>query len=69
MNRDTYVTLSFVAFGLVVVSFVVLGVSRIFLGYGTAKYLSAPFGLVAFVLVVVLFLDGVRTTVLGTRDE
>ncbi|WP_439026813.1 hypothetical protein [Haloarchaeobius sp. DT45] len=69
MNRDRFVTLSLVAFGLVVTSFVVLGVSRIFLGYRTAQLLSAPIGLVGFTLVVVLFLDAVKTRVVGSRDQ
>ncbi|WP_435333241.1 hypothetical protein [Haloarchaeobius sp. TZWWS8] len=69
MNRDRYVVLSLVAFTLVVASFVVLGVSRIFLGYHTAQLLSAPLGLVAFGLVVVLFADGIRTVLFGSAEE
>ena len=63
MDRDRYVTLALLAFGLVLVGFVLLGFGRIFLGYPPAQLLSAPFGLTGFAIVVVLFLDGVRTVV------
>ncbi|WP_435347615.1 hypothetical protein [Haloarchaeobius sp. HRN-SO-5] len=63
MDRDTYVSLSFLAFGLLVASFVVLGLGRVAFGYRTAQLLSAPIGLTAFGLFLVLLADGVRTTV------
>lgn len=55
MDRDTFGTLAFAAFGLVLASFVVLGLSRILLPYRTALLLAAPMGLVAAALVAVLF--------------
>ncbi|MFC4407539.1 hypothetical protein [Haloarchaeobius iranensis] len=69
MDRDRYVTLALLAFGLVLVGFVLLGFGRIFLGYHTAQLLSAPFGLTGFAIVVVLFLEGVRTAVRGRTGE
>jgi hypothetical protein len=69
MERDRYVTLALVAFGLVLVGFVLLGFGRIFLGYHTAQLLSAPFGLTGFAIVVVLFLDGIRSVVRGRTGE
>lgn len=69
MDRDRYVTLALAAFGLAVVSFVVLGIGRSVLGYHTAQLLSAPFGLTAFALVVVLFVDGLRTVVRDRAGE
>lgn len=56
VDRDSFGTLSVVAFGLILASFLVLGVSRIVLGYRTALLLAAPVGLLAATLVVVLFL-------------
>ncbi|QCJ46446.1 hypothetical protein [Haloprofundus sp. MHR1] len=55
MNRDRFVQLSFLAFGLILVSFVVMGTSRIFLPYGVARLLAAPTFFAAFGLVVYLF--------------
>ncbi|WP_256301513.1 hypothetical protein [Haloarchaeobius salinus] len=69
MDRDRYVTLALVAFGLVLVGFVLLGFGRIFLGYHTAQLLSAPFGLTGFALVVVLFIDGIRTVARGRAGD
>ena len=68
MDRDRFVSLSFVAFGCVLASFVTLGFSRLVVGYRTAMLLAAPFGLVAFVLVVVLFASAVRTVLTGGID-
>lgn len=68
MDRNRFVLLSFVAFGCVLASFVTLGFGRIALGYRTAQVLAAPFGLVAFGLVVFLFAVSVRTMLLGDDD-
>ena len=68
MDRNRFVMLSFVAFGCVLASFVTLGFGRIALGYRTAQVLAAPFGLVAFALVVVLFAVSVRTMLFGDDD-
>ena len=51
--------LSLVAFGLILVSFVVMGVSRIVLPYRTARLLSAPTMLLAALLVSYLFVRAV----------
>ncbi|UPM43565.1 SurA N-terminal domain-containing protein [Halocatena salina] len=59
MRRHTYGTLSVIAFALIVVSFVILGFSRIVLPYHTARVLAAPTLLGGFVLVCFLFVRGV----------
>ncbi len=51
MNRNRFVTLSLLAFGLIFTSFVILGFSRLVLPYRTARILAAPVGLLAFALV------------------
>lgn len=58
MDRSRFVQLAALAFGLVLVSFVVRGTSRLLVGYEMAVYLSAPFLLVAALLVSVLFVRG-----------
>lgn len=68
MDRDRFVSLSLLAFGCVLASFVTLGFGRLALGYRTAKLLAAPFGLVAFALVVVLFAASVWTMLTGGID-
>lgn len=55
MRRGTFVKLAALAFGLVIVSFVILGFSRIVLSYRTARLLAAPTTLLAALLVAVLF--------------
>ena len=55
MDRNRFVLLSLVAFGLILVSFVVMGLSRIVLPYRTARLLSAPTMLLAALLVAYLF--------------
>lgn len=59
MNRNTFVTLSLSAFGLVLVSFVLVGFSRIVLPYRVARSLAAPTMAVAAVLVAVLFVQSI----------
>lgn len=54
MNRTAFVKLSFLAFGLILVSFVILGFSRLVLSYHTAQLLAAPTTLLAFALVCYL---------------
>lgn len=68
MDRDRFVTLAFVAFGCVLASFVTLGFSRLVVGYRTGMLLAAPFGVVAFLLVVVLFATAVWTVLTGGID-
>jgi hypothetical protein len=55
MHRNRFVSLALLAFGLILVSFVVLGVSRIVLPYRTARVLAAPTTVAAFLLVCYLF--------------
>lgn len=59
MHRDTFGRLAVAAFGLVLVSFVVLGLTRGFVGYRTARLLAAPTALAAAVLVAYLFVTSV----------
>lgn len=56
MDRNGFVKLSLIAFGLILVSFLILGFSRLVLPYRTARVLAAPttligFGLVSYLLV------------------
>lgn len=66
MHRDTFATLALVTFGLVLVSFVVMGFSRIVLPYRTARVLAAPtmvlaaLGAVALLVTSVLAVTGLR---------
>lgn len=55
MRRSTFVTLSLAAFGLVLVSFVLMGFSRLVVPYRVARLLAAPTMALAAVLVVGLF--------------
>ena len=64
MNRNDFVKLSLLAFGLILLSFVVLGFSRLVLPYRTARVLAAPTGLFAFALVCYLL---VRATLSKLR--
>jgi len=64
MHRDRFVLLALIAFGLILVSFVILGTSRIVLPYRTARLLAAPTMLSAFLLVCYLFVRAVLS-VLG----
>jgi hypothetical protein len=65
MDRNRFVVLSLVAFGLVLASFMTLGFGRLVFGFRTAQLLAAPFGLTALALVVVLFTSAVWTTIRG----
>lgn len=67
MHRDTFVKLSVVLFGLVLVSFIILGFSRIVLPYRTARMLAAPTMLIAGLLAIVLFVQAILATT-GVRD-
>lgn len=55
MDRSGFVRLAVIAFGLVILSFFVRGLSRIVLGVETANLLQAPLAIVGFVLLVYLF--------------
>ena len=63
MHRNRFVLLALIAFGLVLVSFVILGVSRIVLPYRVARILAAPTMLAAFLLVCYLFVRAVLSVV------
>jgi hypothetical protein len=56
MKQSTFVRLGLLSFGLVLLTFVVRGSTRLFLGDRTAALLSTPVGLLALALVVWLFL-------------
>lgn len=55
MRHQTYGKLAVVAFGLILVSFVVVGTTRGFVGFRTARLLAAPTMLLGAALVVFLF--------------
>ncbi|SFR57761.1 hypothetical protein SAMN04487947_2481 [Halogeometricum rufum] len=59
MDRNGFVKLSLLAFGLILLSFVILGLSRIVLPYRTARLLSAPTTFLAALLVAYLFVRAV----------
>lgn len=67
MHRNTFARLALLAFGLVVVSFVVMGLSRIVLPYRTARLLAAPTTVLAALLVAFLFAYSVLVAV-GARE-
>ncbi|MFP9192117.1 hypothetical protein [Natronosalvus vescus] len=56
MDQHEFVKLALVAFGLVILSFMILGFSRLVLSFRTAQILAAPVGVIGFGLVVFLFL-------------
>jgi hypothetical protein len=55
MRESTFGKLGLLAFGLILLSFAVMGFSRIVLPYRTARLLAAPTMLAAFGLVAFLF--------------
>ncbi len=55
MRQSTYVRLGLLAFGLILVTFVVRGTTRLVIGDRTSMLLSLPFGLTALALVCLLF--------------
>ncbi|WP_101294847.1 hypothetical protein [Halegenticoccus soli] len=59
MDRSQFVRLSLLAFGLVLLSFLVLGTTRIVLPFRVAQLLAAPVVAAAFLLVVFLFVRAV----------
>jgi hypothetical protein len=66
MRENTFVRLSLLAFGLIVLSFILMGTSRLVLADDTARLLSAPTmlaggGLIVFLTVrSVLAVSGIR---------
>lgn len=67
MRRATFGKLSVLAFGLILVSFVVMGLSRIVLPYRVARLLAAPTLLAGAALVAVLFVQSLLA-VAGLRE-
>ncbi|QLD91067.1 hypothetical protein HWV07_19270 [Natronomonas salina] len=59
MRQNTFVKLSALAVGLVLLSFVVMGTTRLFLATDTARLLSAPTMLTGGALLVFLTLRSV----------
>ena len=55
MNQQGFVRLALLAFCLVVLSFVVLGTTRVVVGFRTAQLVAAPVGVTGFALLVYLF--------------
>lgn len=58
MNRHRFVQLAVLAFGLVLLSFVVRGTTRLVASYETAVFVSAPILFAAAALVLYLFVRG-----------
>lgn len=71
MNRDTFVALSLAAFGLILVSFVIMGFGRIVLPFRTARLLAAPTVTLALALILGLLGYSVLAVlgVVGFDDE
>ncbi|WP_332899525.1 hypothetical protein [Haladaptatus sp. CMSO5] len=71
MNQQRFVKLAALAFGLILVSFVILGFSRLVLPFETARMLAAPTTFAAFLLVVYLLVRGVLSAlgVAKIREE
>jgi len=69
MDRNRFVTVSFAALGCVLLSFVVLGFSRLVLPYRTARLLAAPVFLVAVGLTAVAFAQAALVTLGGREFE
>jgi hypothetical protein len=67
MHRNTFATLALLAFGLILVSFVLMGFSRIVLPFRVARLLAAPTITVGALLVAYLFIESVLVT-LGVRE-
>ncbi len=63
MNQRGFVRLALIAFTLVIVSFVILGFSRLVLPFRTAQTLAAPVGIAGFALVVYLFVRATAAAV------
>lgn len=66
MKQSTFVEYGLLSFGLVLLTFVIRGSTRLVLGDRTAALLSAPVGLSALLVLVVLFVAAVLS-VTGIR--
>ena len=69
MDQQGFVKLALVAFGLVILSFFVLGFSRTVLGFRTAQLLAAPIGFAGFGLAAFLFVRATLSAVGVWRIE
>lgn len=67
MKQSTFVRWGLLAFGLVSLTFVIRGSTRLFLGDRAAALLSAPIGLGALLVLVVLFVAALLS-VTGLRS-
>lgn len=59
MRQNTFVKLSLLAFGLVILSFILMGTSQLVVTTRTARLLSAPTMLTAAALILVLTVQSV----------
>lgn len=69
MRRDAFVKLSALLFGLVFLSFVILGFSRLVLPYRTARLLAAPTLFAAGVLALALLTQAALAAVGAAQFE
>jgi hypothetical protein len=69
MRYQTYGKLAALAFALILVSFVILGFSRIVLPYRTARMLAAPTLFLAVPLVLYLFIRAILSWIGVSRIE
>lgn len=69
MRYQTYGKLAALAFGLILVSFVILGFSRIVIPYQIARLLAAPTMFLAAALVLYLFVRAILSWIGVSRIE
>lgn len=69
MRYQTFGKLSVFAFALILVSFIILGLSRIVLSYRIARILAAPTMFLALLLVLYLFTRAVLSWIGVSRIE
>jgi hypothetical protein len=70
MHKNRFVSLALLAFGLILLNFVILGVSRIVLPYRVARVLAAPTTFGALLLVCYLFVRATLSVLrLGPIEE
>ena len=55
MKRSTFLSLTLVSFGLVLLTFVIRGTTRLVIGDRISLFLTVPIGLLALALVLLLF--------------
>ena len=55
MKRSTFLSLALVSFGLVLLTFVIRGTTRLVIGDRISLFLTVPIGLLALALVLLLF--------------